>query len=64
LFVHYDQALDGSGLRRLAEALACRVDFEFPREALKRSPDGGDVPRRAWRIYRELCRRAHYAGDR
>jgi hypothetical protein len=51
LFLHYDQAVGGSGLRRLARLLEAPVDFAFPTPALKRSPDLARVPRQARILY-------------
>lgn len=51
LFLHYDQVARGGGLRRLARALGAPVDFAFPAPSLKRSADGGRVPRQARILY-------------
>jgi hypothetical protein len=61
LFIHYDQALDGSGLDRLEAALGAPVDRSFADRALKRSPSGGVVPPATLATYRELCELAGYA---
>lgn len=54
LFLHYDQVLQGSGLRRLARVLGADVDFAFPTPTLKRSGDQGPVPRQARILYWKL----------
>jgi hypothetical protein len=51
LFLHYDQAAGGSGLRRLARLLDAPVDYAFPTPALKRSADLARVPRQARVLY-------------
>lgn len=58
LFLHYDQILQGDGLDRLERATGASVDRSFPRPSLSRSPLHRPAPRSAWRLYRELCRRA------
>src|SRR5215470_5321484 len=60
LFMHYDQAMDGSGLDRLEAALGAKVDRGFADPALKRTPAGGDVPAAIGDTYRELCELASY----
>lgn len=51
LFLSYDQAASGAGLRRLGRLLGAPVDLSFPSPSLKRSPDRGNVPRRARILY-------------
>jgi hypothetical protein len=62
LFLHYDQAAQGDGLGRLERFVGAPVDAGFPETGLRRSfpAEGFRVPKRAWRIYQELCNAAGY----
>jgi hypothetical protein len=62
LFLHYEQVMHGDGLSRLERFVGAPVDASFPETALSRSSpaEGFRVPKRARRIYRELCDAAGY----
>ncbi len=51
LFLHYDQAAGGRGLRRLSRFLGAPADPKFPVPALKRSADLKNTPRAARVLY-------------
>ena len=54
LFVHYEQLLDGTGVRRLAESLGAALDPSFAERALSRSRCHGAVPPTLASTYDEL----------
>lgn len=60
LFLHYDQALDGSAWPRLQRFLKTDVDHGMVTSGLKRSLDRDDIPSEAAEIYTRLCHRAGY----
>ncbi|MDQ3957945.1 MAG: hypothetical protein M3273_06435 [Actinomycetota bacterium] len=62
VFLHYDQALDGSAVPRLEAAVGSKLDATFPDPNLKRSSGAGEVPDDARRTYEELCELAGYIG--
>jgi hypothetical protein len=64
LFVHYDQLLDRSANAELERRLGVSIDREFATAELNRSRPDAAVPRRAVRLYEQLCALAHYDGDR
>ena len=55
LFVHYDQLLDGSGVRRLGERLGLALDPAFAERSLSRSSAEGAVPAALAAVYADLC---------
>jgi hypothetical protein len=55
LFVHYEQLLDGTGVRRLGERLGAGLDPSFAERSLCRSSGEGAVPDALASIYDELC---------
>jgi hypothetical protein len=55
LFVHYEQLLDGSGVRRLAERAEAALDPAFAQRSLSRSSAEGSVPDALAGLYDELC---------
>ena len=59
-FVHFDQLLDGSARRPLADLLGVAPDLTLADPALRRSPASGDVGAEAHALYRDLCRLAGY----
>jgi hypothetical protein len=64
LFVHYDQLLDRSANAELERRLGVSIDREFATAELNRSRPDAAVPRRATRLYEQLCALAHHDGDR
>jgi hypothetical protein len=60
VFVHYDQALDGSAIPPLEEVLGTRLDRSFPAKELKRTPPTGRVSPEVDQLYTELCERAAF----
>ncbi len=61
MFVHYEQLLDGSALKRMGEALDASLDPDLADPALNRRRPTGSAPADAQRIYHELCAEAGYA---
>ena len=59
-FVHFDQLLDGSARRPLADLLGVAPDLTLADPALRRSPARGDVGAEAHALYRDLCQLAGY----
>lgn len=58
LFLHYEQALAGDGLARLAALAGAPIDLHFPDRTLHRNrPMDGASPE-AMAIYEDLCERA------
>jgi hypothetical protein len=55
LFVHYEQLLDGSGVRRLGERLGAALDPAFAQRSLSRASADGAVPDALAAMYEELC---------
>jgi hypothetical protein len=55
LFVHYEQLLDGTAVRRLEQFTGARVDANFAEPGLKRSSLHGHVGDVERDIYDELC---------
>ena len=63
LFLHFDQVTQGDGLKRIENFLGVRTDASFPEMSLRRSfPTSVSIPRRAIRVYKDLCELAGY-GD-
>ena len=61
LFLHYDQLLEGSGLRRLAEFLGVAPDGSFVDKALRRSSRTEvAISGRTSAVYRRLCELASF----
>jgi len=60
LFIHYDQMLHGSGIKRLEAFLGVQADGDFVESDLKRSPSTTRVGARARRIYADLCKLASF----
>lgn len=63
VFVHYDQILNGSGIRTLEQVTGVGLDSSFPEQTLKRSPRGGRLPSHVSQLYQELCTRAGWAPE-
>jgi len=63
LFLHYDQALQPSGLERLAHFLDCTVDSTFPERTLSRSTGTTPIPSEAKLIYERLCAMASFDAE-
>ncbi|MEM1127805.1 MAG: sulfotransferase [Bacteroidota bacterium] len=65
LFLHYDQALDGSAWDRLAAFSHAALQTDFPERTLKRSKrlDASPYPP-ADALYADLCERAGYEAGR
>jgi hypothetical protein len=61
LFVHYEQLLDGSGLKRVAAALGTALDSRLVNPALYRCRPNEAAPADTRPIYDELCAEARYA---
>jgi hypothetical protein len=61
LFLHFNEALQSSGLDRLEEFTGATVDRTFPDPALRRSVSHQPVPPKVWETYRQLCALAGYA---
>ena len=61
LFVHYNQLLTNPGLDRLEHFVGHAIDRSFPEYVLNRSPSTGEVPRRVYQTYVQLCRLAGYS---
>jgi hypothetical protein len=60
VFVHYDQVVNGVGVKRLAEAMDANLDADFAERGLSRASAYGDVPTSARTLYEELCDRARH----
>jgi len=60
LFVHYEQLLDGSGVKRLARAVDAPLDPTLADPALSRSTAEADPPAGTAAAYEELCASAGY----
>ena len=60
IFVHYEQLLDGSGVKRLADAIGAALDTDMADPALNRSRPDAAVPPEVRRIYDALCAEAGY----
>ena len=60
LFQHYDQFLEGDGLRRLESFVEAPVDQSFPDKSLRRAFSTDSVPRKTRLVYEELCGLAGY----
>ena len=60
LFVHYDQLLDGNGVKRLATALGAPLDRSLADPALRRSTADTAPPAHTAAAYEELCAAAGY----
>lgn len=63
LFLHYDQILYGSGLKRISKFTGSKVDRSFPDPNLKRTKAGGDISSAALTTYKQLCELADYRLD-
>lgn len=61
LFLHYRQLLDGSGVRRLAEATGTALDAELADPSLNRARAIGPPPASTAPLYDELCAGAGFA---
>jgi hypothetical protein len=61
LFVHYEQLLDGTAVRRLGGALGARLDPGLADDALHRSRPVGEPRGEAASLYDELCVAAGFA---
>lgn len=55
LFIHFDQALDGSAARRLAALTGANVDTTSVDATLRRTKTVRRIPYAAQKIYRQLC---------
>jgi hypothetical protein len=60
LFLHYEQALAGDGLARLAALTGAKIDLQFPDRALQRNRPKEPASPEAMAIYEDLCARAEY----
>jgi hypothetical protein len=61
LFVHYEQLLDGTAVRRLGEAVGARLDPALVDNALHRARGAGEPPRDVAPLYDDLCVAAGFA---
>lgn len=61
LFVHYNQLLEGSVLRKFEEVLGAEVDRSFADAKYKRSSWVGDIPDQIKSIYERLCELSGYS---
>jgi hypothetical protein len=59
--VHYEQLLDGSGVRRLGELAGVALDPEFAERSLSRSSAEGTLPPAVTALYERLCAAARPA---
>jgi hypothetical protein len=55
LFVHYEQLLDGSGVRRLRERLGADLDQGFVQRSLSRASAAGEAEAPLEALYARLC---------
>lgn len=62
LFVHYDQALDGTVFESLERFTGAQVDRTFPEGSLARTEPVGRFGDDVRATYERLCELAHYAG--
>lgn len=58
LFLHYDDLLDGSGLKELERFAAAAGDYTFADRTLRRSVHEGVAPAECISVYERLCARA------
>jgi hypothetical protein len=60
LFIHYNQLLNGSVMDKLSEILQVKINNRFAEKALNRSRSTYRVSWETRRIYKTLCKRAHF----
>jgi hypothetical protein len=60
LFLHYNQVLQGEGLKKLESFTGAHVDHAFPDPALRHHREHNHLPESIRTVYKQLCKIAGY----